>query len=456
MAQSLSALSKRIKPMSGNAALNVTRVGARVALASLLGVWLAGCSSDSTRLADPFTNPFSTASNDQAPPVRHVASNASAQPNANYAAVAHPSPVAVSALSAPAPATTGAIAKSAETQPVAGFGNGWHAAGGSPIVVADGENLETISRRYGVPTSALMQANGFTSASQVHGGVRLIVPVYDAAGKTASAEASDAAPAHKAHDKAVKAEEKSKGKNRDDDAQDDSSPRKSHEKSAKAEEKGKDKVAQDKHAHDKSSHDKQQPEADASKPAPSAKPAVAAKSSKPADVVAKADVAAAPATTVKKKSLAADPAPTASLHAEEPASAPVLTGNQADAAGVSPEFRWPARGRIIQGFKSGGNDGINIAVPEGTSVKAAESGVVAYAGSELKGYGNLILIRHPNGFVSAYANNGELDVKRGDSVKRGQIIAKSGQSGNVSSPQLHFELRKGSTPVDPTSFLAGL
>jgi len=121
-----------------------------------------------------------------------------------------------------------------------------------------------------------------------------------------------------------------------------------------------------------------------------------------------------------------------------------------------PEFRWPARGRIIQGFKAGANDGINIAVPEGTAVKAAEAGVVAYAGNELKGYGNLVLIRHPNGFVSAYANNGEISVKRGETVKRGQAIAKSGQTGNVSSPQLHFELRKGSTPVDPTEFLAGL
>ena len=102
------------------------------------------------------------------------------------------------------------------------------------------------------------------------------------------------------------------------------------------------------------------------------------------------------------------------------------------------------------------NDGINIALPEGTAVKAAEGGTVAYAGSELKGYGNMVLIRHPNGYVSAYANNGELNVKRGDKVTRGQTIAKSGQSGNVSSPQLHFELRKGSTPVDPTGYLAGL
>ncbi|MCC2104577.1 MAG: M23 family metallopeptidase, partial [Hyphomicrobiales bacterium] len=123
---------------------------------------------------------------------------------------------------------------------------------------------------------------------------------------------------------------------------------------------------------------------------------------------------------------------------------------------ANPEFRWPARGRIIQGFKSGGNDGINISVPEGTAVKAAEGGVVKYAGSELKGYGKLVLIQHPNGFVSAYAHNGELDVKRGDTVKRGQTIAKAGQTGNVSSPQVHFELRKGSTPVDPTGYLAGL
>ena len=84
----------------------------------------------------------------------------------------------------------GAI-KPTANQPVTGFGNGWRAAGGSPIVVANGESLDTISQRYGVPASALLKVNGFTSASQVHGGVRLIVPVYDAAGKSASAEAPE-------------------------------------------------------------------------------------------------------------------------------------------------------------------------------------------------------------------------------------------------------------------------
>jgi murein DD-endopeptidase MepM/ murein hydrolase activator NlpD len=120
-------------------------------------------------------------------------------------------------------------------------------------------------------------------------------------------------------------------------------------------------------------------------------------------------------------------------------------------------FRWPVQGRIVSEFGTkpdgGHNDGIDVAVPQGTSVKAAENGVVAYAGDELKGYGNLVLIRHSNNWVSAYAHNEEILVKRGDQVRRGQIIAKAGKTGQVSQPQVHFELRKGSRPVDPTKFM---
>jgi murein DD-endopeptidase MepM/ murein hydrolase activator NlpD len=120
-------------------------------------------------------------------------------------------------------------------------------------------------------------------------------------------------------------------------------------------------------------------------------------------------------------------------------------------------FRWPVQGRIISEFGTkpdgGHNDGINVAVPLGTSVKAAENGVVAYAGDELKGYGNLVLIRHSNNWVSAYAHADEILVKRGDQVRRGQVIAKAGRSGQVNQPQLHFELRKGSRPVDPTKYM---
>jgi murein DD-endopeptidase MepM/ murein hydrolase activator NlpD len=143
--------------------------------------------------------------------------------------------------------------------------------------------------------------------------------------------------------------------------------------------------------------------------------------------------------------------------AEQPKEEPAT--KTAEAAGNLPSFRWPVRGRVIAGFgpKINGqqNDGINLAVPEGTPIKAAEDGVVAYAGNELKGYGNLVLIRHANGYVSAYAHASELDVKRGEAVKRGQVIGKAGQTGNVTSPQLHFEIRKGSTPVDPTRYLSG-
>jgi murein DD-endopeptidase MepM/ murein hydrolase activator NlpD len=121
-------------------------------------------------------------------------------------------------------------------------------------------------------------------------------------------------------------------------------------------------------------------------------------------------------------------------------------------------FRWPVQGRIISEFGSkadgGHNDGIDLAVPQGTSVKAAENGVVAYAGDELKPYGNLILIRHSNNWVSAYAHNEELMVKRGDKVRRGQVIAKAGKTGAVSQPLVHFELRKGSRPIDPTKYMS--
>jgi murein DD-endopeptidase MepM/ murein hydrolase activator NlpD len=175
----------------------------------------------------------------------------------------------------------------------------------------------------------------------------------------------------------------------------------------------------------------------------------------PATVAPRAEApVAAPTTvaTIESPHSARLATPSAPVEADNPIKAE-------QAASAMPSFRWPVRGRIIAAFgpKPNGlqNDGINLAVPEGTPVKAAEDGVVAYAGNELKGYGNLVLIRHANGFVTAYANASELMVKRGETVKRGQVIAKSGETGNVTSPQLHFEIRKGATPVDPSQYLSG-
>lgn len=156
--------------------------------------------------------------------------------------------------------------------------------------------------------------------------------------------------------------------------------------------------------------------------------------------------ASASASNAPAKALASATTSTAQLPNPEP-----LSGNS---------FRWPVKGRVISGFGTkpdgGHNDGINISVPQGTPVKAAENGVVAYAGNELKGYGNLVLVRHANNWVSAYANNEELLVKRGEKVSRGQVIAKAGATGSATQPQVHFELRKGSRPVDPTKYMSSM
>lgn len=405
--------------MSDRVALSEGRVVPRLALTGLALVWLSGCSADVTRFdtkANPFSNPFSsqTAMSTSAP---------GAAPAGQVAATPLPTSSALPP-SAGSPAT-------AASQAVGGSSTGWTAVGGTPIMVAQGETLDTVSRRYGVPTAALLSANGLTTASEVRGGMRMIVPVYNAGGRAIASAAPvkpDAESAKKREEVASRDDSESKLKKTKSDEKDMASEK---EKTAKADkekdgEKGADKLPQ---------KDKTKPE----------------------DKVAEAK---AGKTDAGKAALQArkgiDTTPTGNLEAAADDSKKPVSGAQADAAGVEPEFRWPARGRIIEGFKAGGNDGINIAVPAGTSVRAAESGVVVYSGDGLKGYGNLVLIKHPNGFVSAYANNGELDVKRGEQVKRGQIIAKSGDTGNVNAPQLHFELRKGSTPVDPTQYLAGL
>ncbi len=121
-------------------------------------------------------------------------------------------------------------------------------------------------------------------------------------------------------------------------------------------------------------------------------------------------------------------------------------------------FREPVEGVIIGKFgsKEDGSfsDGIDFSVPKGTPVKAAENGVVAYAGNELPGFGNLILVRHADGFVTAYAHNDEMLVHRCEVVKRGQVISKAGTTGKVTKPELHFELRKDSKPIDPEGYFS--
>jgi murein DD-endopeptidase MepM/ murein hydrolase activator NlpD len=130
----------------------------------------------------------------------------------------------------------------------------------------------------------------------------------------------------------------------------------------------------------------------------------------------------------------------------QPKVEPVLSG--------ADKFRWPASGRVITDFANSKGTGINIELPEGAAVRSAENGQVIYVGSGVEGYGNLVLIRHPNGYVSAYAHLKSMSVNKGDVVNRGDNIGAAGMTGGVSRPQLHFELRKGATPVDPVPLLA--
>ena len=123
----------------------------------------------------------------------------------------------------------------------------------------------------------------------------------------------------------------------------------------------------------------------------------------------------------------------------------------------SSKFSWPVRGKILSayGAKNNGlfNDGINIAATKGTTVTAAENGVVAYAGNEIKGMGNLIIVQHEAGWMTVYAHLDSMNVKRGTKVNVGQKIGTVGETGKVDSPQLHFEIRKGTKAYNPTSYM---
>jgi len=398
----------------------MTRPWLSVAALALIGITAAGC-SDSQRFSDRNTPPETTGSiaPRYTPRVERQALPPTAAPSGVTSGVAnggaglgayrpapHSSEVTGSVAARPAPAPTGH----------------WTWDGGSAVTVTQGETIETVARKYGVPASAILEANGFQTGAVIRPGQRLVIPRY------VSASAPVPAPARVA-----------------------AAPRADEIIHTVA--PGETLLAISRHYGVSLSTlaraNKLQPYAPISIGERLTVPGV----HREAAVREPAPRVAAPRTTQP-----AEPAPTQTARIATPE--PVATESvpkTAEAAGALPSFRWPVKGRVIAAFgsKTSGaqNDGINLAVPEGTPIKAADDGVVAYAGNELKGYGNLVLVRHANGYVSAYANASELLVKRGDTVKRGQVIAHAGQTGNVTSPQLHFEIRKGSTPVDPMQFL---
>ena len=424
----------------------------RLAIAATLATALAACGTDITRFADtPLAGVFDPSGRKDpditaslAPPApvgsgslatqgQAMSAPASAQvrstgvsaaPLAPVSSAPLAAPVASAPLAAPQALPPVAQAQPVRTAPVQGMAPvqaaapvaaaaGWTAQGGSAVTLGQGETIRTLANRYGVPEAAIRSANNITGNPAP--GARVIIPVYQSGQVAKAAPVAAPAPAMKqaaAQPAPLPA------------------PQQIATKQVAAAQPAKTDLPQKGPTAGRTDLPQKLPATPAPEPVKQAK----------------VEPAAAP------QKAAAAPAPAAEAQAAPKEDTTASLGAAASSTGG--EFRWPAKGRIIQGF-GGGSDGINIALPEGTPVKAVENGVVAYAGNELKGYGNLVLIRHDNGFVSAYANNGELKVKRGEHVKRGQTIATSGQTGNVSSPQLHFELRKGSTPVDPMPYLTG-
>ena len=325
----------------------------------------------------------------------------------------------------------------------------WTWDGGSPVTVGYGDNVEAIARRYQVPASAIMETNGITSAAQIRPGQRLVIPRY----VTTAAAPPPAPSPYVAAPKPEPRYSQPAAGNVHTVAPGESLigiARRYHMSLSALARANNIQPFTKLNIGDRITIPAGRQVATAATPAPppparvAATPTVAPRIAQPR-VIAIDRPSSVPAQNARMA--------TQETHATETAA------SRAETTNAMPSFRWPVHGRVIAAFGSRPNgvqnDGINLAVPEGTPIKAADDGVVAYAGNELKGYGNLVLIRHANGFVSAYANASELLVKRGDTIKRGQVIAHAGQTGNVTSPQLHFEIRKGSTPVDPTKYLSG-
>ncbi|MBR0789222.1 LysM peptidoglycan-binding domain-containing M23 family metallopeptidase [Bradyrhizobium manausense] len=461
--------------MSVVAELLYSRRVPQVAVLALISFSFAGCSADmSSRLSQSnFSNPFaeSTGSVQQAPPPQRELpqyARPQTQPGYYQSQALPPPPPAVGAPQSYPVASGGGVSGGgrglgsytppaqprleatgtvpsrsvAAAQPV----------GGTRIIVGTSDTLDVLAKRYHVTPQAIMAANGYKGPRALSPGQQLVIPHPGATAAAPAMAPVAAAPAMAPKPvAAMAAPSSSHFVNHGDTLA--SIARNNHISVAEL-------------ARANGLQPSAKLKLGTKLTVPGAKTAAVAAPLAPAPVAA-APVAAAlqPVAPAPATKMAAVAQPvqsarlaqaTANIDEKPAAEAPAKA---AETTSSLPTFRWPVRGKVITsyGAKTNGksNDGINVAVPEGTPVKAAEDGVVAYSGNELKGYGNLVLVRHSNGYVTAYAHASELLVKRGDTIKRGQVIAKSGQSGEVASPQLHFEIRKGSSPVDPLQFLNG-
>lgn len=351
---------------------------------------------------------------------------------------------------------------------------GWSSAGGSQVTAKEGETVFNLSRRYGVPADVLMKVNGIDDSGALKAGQKVRIPIY---------VYSDRAPVSAPDNNPRVANSKSSRGLREPVAEAPAAEAQRQTASAGGQ-KARDgyytvesgdsllgiardngttmaaiRTANGFEGNDVRIGQKLKiPGAGGSvvaATAPKVEPKVLASKPKTLD-----ETRTASTETPKKKELAAAKTEEAKVI---PASAKVETApvtkavadveKEDDSAAPSStgigKMRWPAKGRVT----GSGKGGIEIQVPEGTPVKAAENGVVIYAGNGLKDYGNTVLVRHDNGLVTVYGNASELNVKRGQKVRRGEEIAKSGMSGSAESPKLHFEVRKDTSSVDPRTYL---
>jgi murein DD-endopeptidase MepM/ murein hydrolase activator NlpD len=412
-------------------ALAWQRAGSAVRIASVatIAAGLAACSADTGRFTD---NPFSSSREmaSAAPPPRSAAIET--RPSYSSQPLAPPRGQAGQVARQPNSAT-------ADITGTTPSPHNWQWEGSTPIIVAQGETVESLALRYNVPGGAIMQANHLNERSALRPGQQIIIPKmkYASSGHVV-APAAPRSPAPRLASAESGTHVVGPGETLMGISRRYHTPVKSIVAANRLTYDARLKVG-----------DTLVIPGHAASVASTAAPA----SSKLAEKVAPPATPAPKAAPAPQKVASIEPSASVRL-----ASPSVETGESA-ASGASPQFRWPVRGRVISSFgpipNGQQNDGINLSVPEGTAVRAADDGTVAYAGNELKGYGNLVLVRHSNGYVTAYAHASELMVKRGDTVRRGQVIAKSGATGSVTAPQLHFEIRKGSAPVDPMKFLPG-
>ncbi|QPC92580.1 LysM peptidoglycan-binding domain-containing M23 family metallopeptidase [Mesorhizobium sp. INR15] len=417
--------------------------------------------------------------------VRQLPPVAQSQPAPALAPAANPVRTASApALVRPAPhvdrTTTGTVAPAAKPFKDAQPDAPKMATAGTPrateIVVRDGETISALAQHYKVPADVIMKVNGLSATKGLKTGQKLVIPAYAYSSKDAASapKVADAKPANGKHDQPATAPEKvavlpqqPKLKEGKSAAQVDTSAAANQPKNAK--------VAAAAPRAAAGTYTVQSGDTLSSIARKTGVGAVAIKQANgmkdgilkigqtlkvPAGgtaTVASAKPAKVDPVTTATTQPAAKPTETLASYTPPKKDAKVIAAAEDDdavapnATGIS-KMRWPVRGRVISGF-GGGKDGVDIAVPSGTPVKAAENGVVIYAGDGLKEFGNTVLVRHENGLVTVYGHASSIEVQRGQKVKRGQEIALSGMSGTTDSPKLHFEVRKNSAPVDPSGYL---